>query len=146
RYFEHGLHDAAIDTLERLRGFHLLADEKARPWLGFIADKEGRHGLRDPGEKHLRFGLPDRLAVPVGGFETTAHRIAKPGHMGGNEGADIIRSGDIEPLLATEIIGDRLQVYTRRVREHSRRRAVETVAAENVDRGSKEPFAWVGTP
>ena len=46
---------------------------------------------------------------------------------------EIFGGGDVEPFLAAEIIGDRLQVDAGRVRKLARRSTVEAVATKDVE-------------
>src|SRR5690606_40172582 len=55
--------------------------------------------------------------------------------------ADIFCGGDIETFLATEMIGNSLQVHAGSIGKHPRRRAIKTVTAEYVDRALEQLLA-----
>ena len=66
--------------------------------------------------------------------------------MGLNFHGDVIGCGQVEPLLAAKVVGDGLEIDARGAREHARRGAIETVPAEDGNRGLEQSEAEVVAP
>src|SRR3546814_14246645 len=61
--------------------------------------------------------------------------------MTGDHRRDVLRRGDVEPLLPAEVIRDGLEVDAGGVGQGPGRRPVEAVTAEHVDRGPHKLLA-----
>ena len=122
-------HHAAIQDVERLGRLHLLAHDEACPGGAFrvhhhfdeaVDDREHR---RQRGVGALTFAAP-RFRRGQRGRHAFAHLIG-----------DVTRRGEIEPLLAAIMVGNRRHRRAGRGRDGARARTFDPIATELIDRG-----------
>ena len=123
------LEHAGIDAVERIGRRRQLAQHELHDLAGLGAgDDEADHALDGGLDLRLGFGRRGRLRLGKG---RAAERLAGDGLDGVD---DIVGGGQPEPFLAAEMIGDRADIGAGGRRDLARRRAVEALPAEQLQR------------
>ncbi|MCY1298413.1 hypothetical protein D9M70_479010 [compost metagenome] len=89
--------------------------------------------LRRLGQEFPGFLSRHRLAFVVEAGKALEDHVSEIADMSNDNRCKVFCGGDVKAFLATEIIGDRLQVYAGSLREPPRAGAIEPVAAEDID-------------
>ena len=123
-------HRAAIKAIKGLGRRLLLADDEARPILGVRAQHHLGEAVEDIGDG-LDGSFGRGRAGLYGGLRPWSHLLA-------DRGGDMLGGGDIQALLAAEMIGDRRHCGARGLGDVARAGAFEAQATELVDGGVEE--------
>ena len=129
---EHGAHDPVVDAVERLGRIGLFAHDKPRHRLGFVVEHDQRHTADQRVDGRARLGNAARLSAKRCGLGQHGRDMAM--QVRGN----VIRRREVQPLFATEVIGDRRHQRVGIARNRPRARPFESQSAKVVDRNIEQ--------